>query len=180
MMELKNVLKPWNWFKKEEEQNTFSPVQVMAHTTRAPLDRFHQEIDQLFNSFVRGVPDFPFFREVPGSWNSMMRPQVDIAERGKEYLITVEVPGVEEKDLELTISEETLTVRGEKRSEKEEDDQQYHRVERSYGAFQRMISLPEDADDQEVKAKFKNGVLRISVKKNTAKTSSARKIAVNE
>jgi HSP20 family protein len=90
----------------------------------------------------------------------------------------VEVPGVDEKDIELTIADGTLLIRGEKRYEKEDHDKQYHRVERSYGAFQRMLSLPTDADESKIAAKFKNGVLTVTIAKNPDTKPPVRRIAI--
>jgi HSP20 family protein len=108
----------------------------------------------------------------------MMLPKVDIAEGSKHYTITVEVPGVEEKDIDLTVADGTLTIRGEKRQEQEDHDRQYHRVERSYGAFQRVISLPTDAKEETIEAKFKNGILTLTVQKNPTVKQAGRKIAI--
>lgn len=178
-MELKNVLTPWNWFKKEEETKKV-PVYGANHARNYPFDRLHYEMNQLVDNFFLGFPVSLFPGDVKNSWEGLMRPRVDIAENSKRYTITVEVPGVEEKDIELTLADGTLTVRGEKRYEKEDDDKQYHRVERSYGSFQRVISLPDNANGQEVKAQFKNGVLTITVGKTSEAESTGRKIVINE
>lgn len=176
-MELKKVLTPWNWFKKEEEQ-TSKTQNTLPITRDNPLGRLHQEIDQLFESVLRGTPLSPF-RHMDQTWmGGMMLPKVDIAEESKHYAITVEVPGVEEKDIDVTIADGTLTIRGEKRHEQENHDRQYHRVERSYGAFQRVISLPNDSKEDAVEAKFKNGILTMTVPKNPGAKSAGRKIAI--
>ena len=178
-MELKNVLTPWNWFKKEEETKNV-PVHVAKEGRGYPIDRFHQEMNQLFDNFFRGFPLAPFSEGLKDSWQGLMRPQVDISEGKTNYTITVEVPGVDEKDIELTIIDGTLTIRGEKRQEQESHENQYHRVERSYGSFQRVLSLPDNANEQEVKAQFKNGVLTITVGKTSQAKSTGRKIEINE
>jgi HSP20 family protein len=177
-MELKNLLTPWNWFKKEEEQSQTVRSQNLLRLPDNPLVQFHRDIDKLFDNFFQGFPFSPFQRKSGGSWNGLILPQVDIGESKKNYIITVEVPGVDEKDIDLTLADGTLTIRGEKRYEQEDSDKQYHQVERSYGSFQRMLSLPTDADENKVEAKFKNGVLTISVDKNPKMTSSAKKIAI--
>jgi HSP20 family protein len=176
-MELKKILTPWNWFKKEEEQT--SGIQNTLPITREyPLSRIHQEIDQLFEDFFRGSWVSPF-RQIDQTWmGGMMLPKVDVAEGSKHYTITVEVPGVEEKDIDLTVADGTLTIRGEKRQEQEDHDRQYHRVERSYGAFQRVISLPTDAKEEDIEAKFKNGILTLTVQKNPTVKQAGRKIAI--
>lgn len=179
-MELKKVLNPWNWFKKEEEQAQVARTQAVTPAPTNPVERLHYDIDQLFENFFRGFPLSPFTsRGRGGEFGSLILPQVDIAEGKKEYTITVEVPGVDEKDIDLTLADGTLTIRGEKKYEKEDKDKEYHRIERSYGSFQRVISLPTDADENEVKAKFKNGVLTITIGKNPSATPPVRKIAIN-
>jgi HSP20 family protein len=178
-MELKNLLTPWNWFKKEEEQQVVRP-QISGRNSGSshPLMRLHNEIDQIFDQFYHGFPLFPLRWPQERSKGGVIFPQLNIVENKNAYTITVDVPGVEEKDIELTVQEGTLTIRGEKQTEKEDQDNQYHRVERSYGSFQRVLSLPADAEEDKIEAKFKNGVLTITVTKNTKMTSSGRKIAI--
>lgn len=176
-MELKNLLTPWNWFKKEEESKSVQS-QVVTKTLDHPLSRLHSDIDKLFEKFFQGVPFSPFGKEDGGLGGSLILPHVDIGEGKKDYTIRVEIPGVDEKDIDLTIADGTLLIRGEKRYEKEDQDKQYHRVERSYGAFQRMISLPEDADESKVEAKFKNGLLTVTIPKNPDVKPSGRRIAI--
>jgi HSP20 family protein len=179
IMELKKVLNPWNWFKKEEEQAQNSRSMAVAPVGSNLVDRLHQDIDQVFDSFFRGFPLSPFYRGREGAFGSVMFPQVNIAEGKKDYTITVEVPGVEEKDIEVTLANDTLTVRGEKQCQQEDQEKQYHRIERFYGSFQRVISLPADADENDVKAKFKNGVLTITIGKNPQAKPAVRKIAIS-
>ena len=163
-MELKNILTPQNWFKKEEER-TSRTQNTLPITREAPLGRIHEEIDQLFDNFFRGSWLSPF-RQFDQTWmGGMMMPKVDIAEDKKQYTITVEILGVEEKDIDLTIADGTFTIRGEKRHEEENHDRQYHRVERSHGAFQRVLSLPDDSNEDAIEAKFKNGILTLTVPK---------------
>ena len=179
-MELKNILTPWNWFKKEEEQQVIRPQRSGRDSAVShPLMRFHNEIDQIFDQFYHGFPLFPLRWPQERSKGGVVFPQLNIVENKNAYTITVDVPGVEEKDIELTVQEGALTIRGEKQTEKEDQDNQYHRVERSYGSFQRVLSLPADAEEDKIDAKFKNGVLTITVAKNTTMTSSGRKIAIN-
>jgi HSP20 family protein len=178
-MELKNILTPWNWFKKEEQQQAVrSKSPGRSSVSNQPLVRLHNEIDQLFDNVFQGFPLSPF--RMPQEWSkeAMLFPQLNIAENKNEYVITVDAPGVEEKDIELSAEDGTLIIRGEKQKEKEDQDHQNHRVERAYGSFQRVLSLPTDADEEEINAKFKNGVLTVTVPKNPKMTSSGRKIAI--
>ena len=163
-------LKPWNWFKKEEEEQAKDlPVRRPSSDFYGPLTSLHDEVDRLFNDAFRrfGMPSF-FRDEYFPRWSqpaspSIMRPNVDISSGKNEYLITVEVPGIDEKDIKLELSNNTLTVKGEKKQEQEEKDRDHYRIERSYGSFQRVLSPPEDADQNGVTAKFKKGVLTVKL-----------------
>jgi len=177
-MELKNLLTPWNWFKKEEEQSQAVQSQNVVRPADHPLARFHRDIDQLFDNVFQGIPLSPVRREHGSSWGGLLLPQVDIGEGEKQYTITVEVPGVAEKDIHLTLADGTLMIQGEKRSEQEDKNKHYHRVERSYGSFQRMLSLPTDADENKVEAKFKDGVLTITIAKDPGAKPAVRHIAI--
>jgi HSP20 family protein len=104
-------------------------------------------------------------------------PAFDIAETEKEYTITGEIPGIEAKDLDVTFADGTLTIQGEKKKEQEEKGEHFHRIEREYGSFQRGFRLPETVTAEELKAKFKDGVLKITFPKAEIKT---KKIEVKE
>ena len=92
----------------------------------------------------------------------------------------MEVPGVEEKDIHITLDNDVLLVRGEKRQEQESKDGGFHRVERSYGSFQRALNLPTDANQDTIKAAFKNGVLTITMEKREASApKQGRSIPIN-
>ncbi len=93
-------------------------------------------------------------------------PLVDIAEDPKEYLIKVELPEVQKEDVKVTVEAGTLTISGERKTEKEQKDRKYHRVERFYGRFERNFSIPDDAEASDVKAEFKDGVLRVHLAKS--------------
>ena len=109
-----------------------------------------------------------------------MRPNVDISAGKNEYLITTEVPGIDEKDVKLELSNNTLTIKGEKRQEHEEKDRDHYRIERSYGSFQRVLSLPEDADQSGITAKFKNGVLTVGLPRRPEKKKNVKLIDIQK
>ena len=170
-MELKK-LAPWNWFKKEEETGHGVPVHhnerggYLAERHYAPVLQVHRDIDRIFDSFFRGF-DLPLPAamrpfEVFGE-SGLLKPRVDLSATDTAYQLTVEIPGVSEKDVSLDISGDTMTIRGEKRQEKEEKDKDYYRIERSYGSFQRVLSLPADVDQDHITASFKNGVLTVTM-----------------
>lgn len=93
-------------------------------------------------------------------------PLVDIAEDDKEYLIKLELPEVQKDQVKVTVENGALTIAGERQTEKEEKGRKFHRVERSYGRFERSFSVPDDADPDGVKAEFKDGVLRVHLAKS--------------
>lgn len=93
-------------------------------------------------------------------------PSVDISEDAKEYLIKVEVPGIEKDQVKVTVENGVLTITGERKFEKEEKDKKYHRVERSYGSFVRSFTLPENTDGSKVRAEYKDGVLKVHLEKD--------------
>ncbi len=181
-------LAPWNWFKKEEEDSAASvPVrrsggQIVSPEDKAlhPVFQLRREMDRLFESVFRGVGLSPFNTDffTPLTSSGLLKPQVDIAAADNEYTITVEVPGVSEKDVTIEIADNNMIIRGEKKQEKEEKDKNYYRIERSYGSFQRLLSMPEDADQDSIKAKFKNGVLTIKMPRKDVPKSGVKRVEI--
>jgi len=106
-------------------------------------------------------------------------PLVDIAEDQKEYLIKVELPEVQKDDVKVTVESGTLTISGERKVEKEEKGRKFHRVERFYGRFERSFSIPDDAEGSDVKAEFKDGVLRVHLAKSEKARPKQIEVKVN-
>lgn len=183
-MELKE-LAPWNWFRREHESEG-RPLPVVrrpgASMYPATLAQFRNEFDQLFENFLQGFPlapaAFPSLPRAMGD-DGWMKPSVDIAATEKAYAITADLPGVDEKNIDVEISGDTLIIRGQKEHKKEEKNKDYYCVERSYGSFQRQLSLPEDADPEHIEAAYKNGVLSLTVPRRPGKTESAKRIEVH-
>jgi len=181
-------LAPWNWFKKEED-DAGSTVPVLRSEVQQfypetgslkSIVQLHREMDRLFENAFRGFGLSPFRSDLftPLSASGLLKPQVDVGATDREYSITVEVPGVEEKDVKVEIAHNTLTIRGEKKQEKEEKDKNYYRIERNYGSFQRVLSLPEDADQEGVNATFKKGVLTITMPRKALPKAEVKQIEV--
>ena len=177
---------PWNWFKKEEEGGG-SPMPIRkakvdrraGYSDLSPVAYFHQEIDRMFDNFFSAWPSFRMDRRhEPLMADGMLKPTLDLSATDKEYAITVEIPGVDEKDVKLELINDTLTIRGEKKQEKEEKDKDYYRMERAYGSFQRILSLPDDTDQNSIKAKFKNGVLKVTMLRKALPHSDVKRIEV--
>lgn len=138
-----------------------------------PLENLHREVDKLFGSFF-GDFSFPSFK--PGH----TLPKIDFKDAGNAYQLDAELPGVPAKDVEVSVVNGVLTVKGERKSEKEETDKgkNYIRIERSYGHFERSLSLPDDADDAKISANSKDGVLTITIPKKPGAKPETRKIEV--
>jgi HSP20 family protein len=116
--------------------------------------------DKMFDSFFRGgiQDDGTLF---PSVWT----PAVDIAEHDNEYVVKVELPGVSKDDVKITMQENILTIRGEKKEEKESKESNYHRVERSYGSFQRSFTLPTQVKSHKIEALYADGILVVTLPK---------------
>ncbi len=127
---------------------------------RSEIDRFRTEIDRLFDDFFVRRP-FGRYSEEEGDWV----PAVDISENEKEIIIHAEIPGVNAKDLDITLSGRSLTMKGEREQEQGEKIENYHRIERRYGSFFRSFELPADVDGDGVEAGYKDGVLTVNLPK---------------
>lgn len=133
-------------------------------TSVTPFASLRQEIDQLFDDFGRGFMSFPSLTTAHG-----LIPRMDVSETDKTVVMTVELPGLEEKDVEINFVDDVLSIRGEKKSEKEEKDKNYHLVERRYGAFARSVTLPTGTDPASIKATIEKGILKVTAEKPAAK-----------
>ncbi|MGA1864143.1 MAG: Hsp20/alpha crystallin family protein [bacterium] len=141
---------------------------------RHPLVDLREEIDNLFDNFFGRAKD----REIEGWQGSSMRsPAVDMEETEKEIIVKAEMPGLDPKDFQISLSENALTIKGEKKEEKEEKKKNYHMVERRYGSFYRSIPLPCPVEGDKVEASYKKGILEVTLPK--AEPAKAKQIAVN-
>ncbi|MEE9301381.1 MAG: Hsp20/alpha crystallin family protein [Alphaproteobacteria bacterium] len=156
---------------------------LMPHS----LGELRQEIDSLFEDFFS--PDFLFgsFRRrfgrvkpYGGFEPSLQRlmPNLDVAETDKAFQITVELPGMDEKDIEIIVSDGVLKLEGEKKEEREEKNKSYYLSERRYGSVQRALALPEGVDTDKISAKFEKGVLTVDLPKSPEKQTAVKKIKI--
>jgi len=106
-------------------------------------------------------------------------PSVDISETDTAYLIKGEIPGVKKEDVKVTIQDGMLTIQGERKQEKEEKGKKFHRIERSYGSFARSFRVPDDADENSVKAEFKDGMLNVTLAKSEKAKPKAIEVSVS-
>lgn len=141
-----------------------------------PFYALQQEMNQVFDEFMKGFDVAPF--SGLGENLGKFYPSIDIKESDKEIILTAELPGLEEKDFELLLTDDALTIKGEKKEEKESREKDYYRMERKYGSFSRVVALPDGIETAKVDAKFKNGVLTITLPKSEEAKQKVKKIAI--
>jgi HSP20 family protein len=139
-----------------------------------PFASFRREMDRLFDDFFTDWPRSGLLPKGAGA----LSPDVDVAETDKEITVTAELPGLDEKEIEVNLSDSALTLRGEKKAEKEEKGKTFYRSERSYGAFERVIPLPVEVQEDKVEAEFAKGVLTIHLPKSPAAQKKTKKIEI--
>jgi len=180
-------LAPWNWFKKEDDRDGHAVPVNRRHSMKknsilTPSSNALNDIDRLFDTAFNGFGR-SFFGKRPnlleGISSSLLKPRLDLGATEKEYTICIEIPGVDEKNIQLQITNDTLTIFGEKKQAVEEKNKHYYRIERSYGSFQRVLSLPQDADQDKINARFKKGVLTITIPRKALTGSNVKQIQIN-
>jgi HSP20 family protein len=132
-----------------------------------------REINQLFDSFFDDSP----FRLGGRGGSLMVAPKLDVSETDQELHVSVELPGMNEKDIEVEFTGDALRIRGEKKDERDEKKHNFHRVERTFGMFERVVPIPVEVDREKAQATFKDGVLTIALPK-VASSSAVQKIPV--
>ncbi len=136
-----------------------------------------REIEDMFDRYTRAV-GWPRTggQDVvaTGDW----APRVDIAETDKEFLIKAEIPEVKKEDVKVTVDNGVLTIRGERKQEKEEKGKKFHRIERSYGSFTRSFTLPDNVDETKITATFKDGMLNLQIQKTEEAKPKAIEVKV--
>ncbi|MDH2341215.1 Hsp20/alpha crystallin family protein [Bradyrhizobium sp. SSUT18] len=143
-----------------------------------PFESFRRDVDRMFDDFMSGFGRFPsrlFARE---ELPFMTSPPVDVVETADAFQITAELPGMDEKDVEVKCTDSTLTIKGEKKTEKEEKRTDYYVSERRFGSFQRAFRIPETVDAGKIDAAFKHGVLTLTLPKTVEAQKRERKIEV--
>ena len=171
----------WNWMKNENQ----TPSHNFGRSTNnlpaaasyfGPLASFYQDMDRMFEQTFRNLGMPTFF----GSLRGMFKPTMDIVSTDKEYTVEVEAPGMSEDDIRIDLMPDgQLCIGGEKRQENDNQEKDFHRVERSYGSFSRTLSLPKDVDQENIQAKFHKGILTITIPRLATKNSPARRIEID-
>jgi HSP20 family protein len=142
------------------------PVSTDRATVRRETNPFfflQHEIDRLFDGFSRSFPTF--------ATTSATMPSMDVSETDNAIEIVAELPGLEKKDIALSLVNNLLTIRGEKKNEREEKNKDYHLLERSFGSFSRSVELPQGVDPEDISAEIASGVLKVTVRKPAPKQS---------
>jgi HSP20 family protein len=136
------------------------------------FERMRREMDRIWDAFFEGglrkrteeeLEWYPFF---------------DVSETKNDIIVKAEVPGIDPKDIDISLANGVLTIKGEKKQEKEEKDENYHLIERSYGTFTRSIQLPKEVQEENIKASYKNVVLKITLPKSEEAKKKEIKIQV--
>jgi HSP20 family protein len=161
-------------------EKTSAPVSQ----TWMPFESLRREIDRLFDDFGGGLWRSPLSRSAFGVapfWGremTLVAPAVDITDTDKAYEITAELPGIDEKKVEVKVANGVLTIKGEKQEEKEEKKKDYYVRERSFGSFERAFQVPDGVDTDKIEANFKKGVLTVTLPKKPEAQAVAKKIDV--
>lgn len=169
-------LTPRNWFKRK---------QFPVKKEESPLwGGFNRDIERMFEDFAGEFGNFEtflprLFRETAGA-NLKAVPRTDFSETDKGYIVEVDLPGVKKDDLDMAISRDgVLTIRGKRESREEHKERNYYKLERSFGAFERSVALPDDADTDNVKATFEDGTLNVEIPKKAPVAGEVRKIELS-
>lgn len=151
---------------------------LLAH----PFLDLRREIDNLFDNFFSGT--FPSLGRgllaEPFGRAGQLAPSLDIAETDKGYEVSAELPGMSEDDIEVTVANGMLSLKGEKREEKEEKKKNYYLSERRFGSVERAISLPEGIDEDKITAKFDKGVLTVTLPKSPEAQKAVKKVKIGK
>lgn len=160
----------------------FGDRNVLIQRRKEPVDRLRGDLYDLFEDFFNDFSLTNFFspRRMTNTTERLITTNFDLIEQDKKYLVKMELPGVKEKDINISVNKGVLTITGEKKEEQEEKDEQYYRRECTYGAFQQSISLPDNIKEDEIKANYKGGVLTVNIPKDEKKESTIKKIELQK
>jgi HSP20 family protein len=162
--------------KKNKDNKRERALERRRESDFSPLERFQRRMNSLFDDFFSDWGSDISTSDTLASRE--FTPQIDIREDDKKVYIDAELPGLDKGDIEIEIKNNILTISGEKKHEKEEKDKEYHRVERSYGYFERSVRIDSDVEEDKIKASYKNGVLSIDIPKKEGSESKKRKISI--
>jgi HSP20 family protein len=153
------------------------PTETTPARQRDVFSAMRDEMDRMFERFEHGWPRWPTLLRRDFA---MTVPELDVHENTNSIVVEAELPGVDEKDVTVTLANGVLTIKGEKKQEKEEKGASYYMAERSFGSFERSIRLPDSVDDAKVEAKFEKGVLKVTAAKKPEAVKAERKIEIKK
>lgn len=196
-------LKPWNWFKHENDTVSQIPVSkkdvsadvVSPEAISTPNQavgsfmQLHRQMDRLFDDVWHsfGFPSSSRLMQpsslmgsnlLGGSLLGDYRAKLDVSGNNNEYEVSIDLPGFSEDDIEIELNGNILTVKGQKEEKNESKEKQYYRIERSSGSFQRTLSLPEDANRDDISANMKNGLLVITIPRKELPKDDVKRISI--
>ena len=146
---------------------------ILGRDKDDPFSSLHREVERVFEDFTKSWPQLGAL-----TGRGVMMPNIDVHETDKGLEVTAELPGVDEKDVEVTLVDNVLTIKGEKKYEKKQGEEGRVVSERSYGAFQRSFTLPYDVDPNKVEANVDKGILKIQLPKSAELKNKTKKIAI--
>lgn len=152
------------------------PVENRSSEDANPIASMQRQVNRLFGDYMN-QPLISWF-DADRWFSGAVRPNLDMTETDKAYEVTAEIPGFEQKDVEVKITDGALVLEGKTESETEEKGKTWHRHERRFGSFSRSLSLPASADQEKAKAQLKNGVLTVTVPKKAEAKSAVKKIEI--
>lgn len=162
---------PWRWGGLSRSEREMRPFDSF----RREVEALHREMDRLFEGIGSGGITSPTLAE----WTRRdIVPQLDLTEDDKSLRVAVELPGMDENDVDVTLSDRLLTIRGEKKGETEVQDTEVHRRERAYGAFRRSIEIPAAVDASKIEASFHNGILSVELPKTKEAQEKVKHIRI--
>lgn len=168
-MKWKNLI-PWK--RDEEHGSSQSESVALAERESDPFRAFQREMNRMMEGFFDGSG------ELNDLWGGRWFPETDVVVKDKEVVVSAELPGLNQDDLDIRVSGNALTIRGEKKSETRNEEGENVLVERSYGSFERRIPLPAAVRDDQAEASYKNGVLTIRLPRREESTNGRRRIPV--
>lgn len=163
-------LLPW---RRENER------ELAVRRREDPFLTLQEEMNRLFDDFMTD----PFRTSLLGrqEWNAgVFAPRVDVSETDKEVVVNVDLPGMDENDIQVSFDRGMLLIRGEKHGEKEEKERRFHRIERTFGSFSRVIAMPCEVDEDKITATFQKGELKVVLPKSEQAEVSGKRIVVNK
>jgi HSP20 family protein len=149
---------------------------ILREFEHNPIEAIQRDMNRLFDDFFKGFGMWSFPEE--GESYGLFSPQVNMTEDDKSIQVSAELPGLDENDVEISVSKDSLTIKGEKKSEREHKDEETYYMERSFGRFSRVIPIPKNVDPEKAEAAFKQGVLTIILPKIESEGMVHRKIPI--